>query len=168
MLYNIITNEALNKDYAIPATEGGINDLAFENGWRIKIYNVAGMEVMNYLRDKHHTVIAYGPEIVLTDVKYVNELPYTYLSADEWNDLINTMYSDEDTLLLCDNPNSTPYVEDCGNSEEGDEDSWINDVLLGDDNDNQVLETELEAEQNQYDFIKDTADHIDHITSQMM
>ena len=117
MLYNIISNKELKSTYATPTTTGGLNDLAFENGWRITHHAIRGIETVRYLKDRDYNVIASVPHLV------VNQQCYTYLTEDEWNDLVNTMYSDEDTLMA-DSSNYSPYIEDVADEPDDEYGEW--------------------------------------------
>ena len=119
MLYNIISNTTLKSTYAVPETEGGLSDIAFENGWRILQHAVTGIYRMRYIKNKDYTVVATLPQIV---IDADNCIPY--LSADEWNDLINTLYTPEESLMLCDSPNCSPYIEDVGDEPEDEYAEW--------------------------------------------
>ena len=119
MLYNIISNKELKSTYAVPETEGGINDIAFENGWRILQHAVSGKYVVRYLRNREYQVIADVPQLV------VNDVCYSFLTTDEWNNLVVTMYTPEESLLLVDSPMFSQYIEEQPEEEEDefDEDS---------------------------------------------
>jgi hypothetical protein len=118
MLYNLVHNQVLKSTYAIPTSEGGINDLAFENGWRIKAHEVTGKYTVRYLRDKDFNVIADIPHLV------IGEQCFAYLTADEWNDLINTMYNEDESLLLCDSTGFTQYIEEQPDEPVDEADEW--------------------------------------------
>lgn len=120
MLYNIVENKEIKSIFAIPETEGGLSDLAFENGWRISAHAVTGKYVVRYLQNRDYETIADIPQVVLESGTCL-----TFLTADQWNELINTMYNDEETLLLCDSPNYTPYVEDVADEPEDEYSEWF-------------------------------------------
>ena len=88
-LYNIISNTALNTTYAVNC-DGGFPDLAFDNGWRIE----------------HHAVTASRC------------VEFTMLEADEWSELLYTMYDTDEILLMADLNKFSQYVEDCSDEED--------------------------------------------------
>lgn len=118
MLYNIISNSELKSTYAIPVETGGINDIAFENGWRILQHAVSGKYVAWYLRNREYQVIADVPKLI------VNDVCYNFLTTDEWNSLIQTMYTPEDSLLLVDSPMFSQYVEEQPDEPEDEYGEW--------------------------------------------
>jgi len=115
MLFNILNNRALKQVIAIDANEG-LSDEAFELGWRV--------------------LIPAQPETRIAKSIMRRE-------TWEWNIYLYDAMQSGETTLLVDDPRFSPFVEDVGNAEEGDEDSWMNDVLLSDPVEHEELESVL-------------------------
>lgn len=89
MLFNIVTNQSLNSTFAIP-TDAGLDDLAFDNGWRITHHAVREIECVEYIR----------------------------LLANEWSELLWNMYMGDEVPLMADSDMFSPFVEDVSDSDE--------------------------------------------------
>ena len=115
MLFNILNNKILRQTIAISADEG-LDDMALELGWRILVPALPERLV--------------SPNIMKRE-------------AWEWNLYLYDEANSGESTLLVDDPRFSPFVEDVGNEEEGDEDSWMNDVLLSDPVEHEELESVL-------------------------
>jgi hypothetical protein len=82
MLYNLLFNSSIKRTIALDANEG-LDDLAFENGWRI-VLNAA--EERRISKEIHRQ------------------------SVDEWRRYLANLAGDD--WLMVDNPMFTPYYED--------------------------------------------------------
>lgn len=94
MLYNLLHNQQIKRIIALDANEG-LDDLAFENGWRMYMNGVNEARL--------------SPTIHKQNV-------------DEWRRYLANLAGDD--WLMVDNPMFTAYYEDNGDDDESDEDSW--------------------------------------------
>ena len=98
MLFNIVTNQSLNSTFAIP-TDAGLDDIAFDNGWRITHHAVREIECVEHIK----------------------------LLTNEWIELLWNMYAGDEVPLMADDYRFTPYVEDIEDTDEDDFDEDLMD-----------------------------------------
>ena len=91
MLYNLLHNQSIKRIIALDANEG-LDDLAFENGWRM---------YMNGVEEKRLSKTIHKQ------------------SVDEWRRYLANLAGDD--WLMVDNPMFTAYYEDNGDDDAEDE-----------------------------------------------
>lgn len=95
MLYNVIKQQKTNHIVAIPADEG-LADIAFQEGWRILIPAQQDRMISKSIERRE---------------------------SWEWGIYLHDLSSD-DAYLMADDPRFTPYVEDCADDLD-EEDQWV-------------------------------------------
>ena len=91
MIYNLLFNSSIKRTIALDAHEG-LDDLAFENGWRISVHAI--------------------------ETKRLSKDIYV-MPVEDWRRYLANLAGDD--WLMVDSPMFTPYYEDNGDDDAEDE-----------------------------------------------